>query len=285
MLKKNYSLFTIPYSLWILALGLLLGLSSCDYIEAPYTEKIDGGGEVTANQQNVLLLDFTGHTCKSCPKAHRTIDQLKTLYGDRVVPVAFHLGYFAKTQSGTKFTTDFRTPEGGLLEKYFEFVSFPIGTVQNISKEGLIQHGTWPSEVSAYMDGDAPIKLGIQTNYLQGLHAFTIQVDVKALAAVEGTLKMAAWVVQDSIIDWQKDEDLEDMDDPDYVHMHVFRTSFNGLWGETMNAVPGVAKDFTFAKELSVALKPEWKAEDCMVVVVVYREEDKRVMQVRSSEG
>jgi len=277
MSKKFYSLFT-------LTLGLLLVLPSCDYIEAPYTEKIDGGGEVTANPQNVLLLDFTGHTCKSCPKAHRTIEQLRTLYGDRVVPVAFHLGYFAKTQSGTRFTTDFRTPEGGLLEKYYEFVSFPIGTVQNISKEGLIQHGSWPSEVSAYMGDESPVKIDLKTSYLQGLHALTAKVDLTALAPVEGTLYLAAWVVQDSIIDWQKDEDFEDMDIPDYVHMHVFRTSFNGLWGEAMNAVPGVAKDFTFTRDLSVALKPEWKQENCRVVVVVYREEDKRVIQVRSGE-
>jgi hypothetical protein len=196
------------------------------------------------------------------------------------VPVAFHLGYFARTLSGDKFNTDFRTPEGALLEKYYEFVSFPIGTVQNISKDGLIQHGSWPTEAAAYMYKESPVKIGVKVNYLAGLHAFSAKVDLTALDAIDGTLHMAAWVVQDSIIDWQKDEDFDPMDIQDYVHMHVFRTSFNGLWGETVNEVAGIAKDFTFTRDLSVALKPEWNAEHCHVVVVVYRGEDMKVVQV-----
>ncbi len=235
---------------------------------------------MTEEVQRVLVIDFTGHTCKSCPKAHHTIDQLKELYGDRIVPVAFHLGYFAKTQSGEKFTTDFRTPEGALLEKYFDFISFPIGTVQNIRTDGLIPHGTWPSAAGALMSGKAPVKIGVKTEYLAGLHALTADVEITALEAVAGTLKVAVWVVEDSITDWQKDEDFDPMDIPDYVHNHVFRTSMNGLWGETIGSAADMEKGSTFTKEFSVALKSNWLARNCSVVVVVYREEGMEVVQV-----
>ena len=263
-----------------ITLALALMLAGCDYIQAPFMEKTDDGGQTTDEVQRVLVIDFTGHTCKSCPKAHHTLGQLKDLYGDRVVPVAFHLGYFAKTQSGDKFTTDFRTPEGGLLEKYFEFVSFPIGTVQNIRTDGLIPHGTWPSAVGALMSEKAPIKIGVKTEYLAGLHGLTADVDITALEAVAGTLKVAVWVVENSITDWQKDEDFDPMDIPDYVHNHVFRTSMNGLWGETIGSAANLEKGFTFTKEFSVALKTGWKAGNCQVVVVVYREEGMEVVQV-----
>ena len=98
---KNISIY-----LFILIAGLFFG--TCDIIEGPFLEKrdfVDTTDEII--NKNALILEFTGHTCKSCPKAHRTIDQLEELYGDRVISVAFHTGYFARTFSADKFTTDF----------------------------------------------------------------------------------------------------------------------------------------------------------------------------------
>lgn len=261
---------------------ILLIMSSCDYISEPYIEKSDTDTSLNVNPQKVLLFDFTGHTCKSCPKAHKSIDQLKELYGDRLVPVAFHLGYFAKPMTSGKFTTDFRTPEGALLEKHFEFISFPIGTVQTLNKDQLQPYASWPASVSAGISGDSPVKIRIVPEYLPGLNAITPEVYVSALENISGPLNLAVYLVEDSIVDWQKDEDFDPMDIPDYVHNHVFRTSLNGLWGQPVGSTGGMEKGFSFEAEFSKILAAGWNVEHCAIIAFVYRDDTKEVVQVEA---
>ncbi|MCX6226370.1 MAG: Omp28-related outer membrane protein [Bacteroidia bacterium] len=266
------------------SLLMLILLISCDIIEAPFTEKTDNGQQTTDTPQKVLLFDFTGHTCKSCPKAHKTIDQLNGLYGDRLVPIAFHLGYFAKPMTNGKFTTDFRTPEGTLLEQYFDFVSFPIGTVQTLNQDQLQPYASWPALVSANITGDSPVKIEINPEYLPGLNAITPEIYITALETVAGPLNLAVYLVEDSIVDWQKDEDFDPMDISDYVHNHLFRTSLNGLWGQPLGTAEGMAKGFTFQSEFSKILNIGWKAGNCTIIAFVFREDTKEVLQVEAKE-
>ncbi len=263
---------------------LLLLLTSCDIIQAPFIETADNGSTTTTNPKKVLLFDFTGHTCKSCPKAHKTIDQLVVLYGDRIVPIAFHLGYFAKPLTSGKFTTDFRTPEGTLLEKHFDFVSFPTGTVQTLNCLQLQPYASWSTTAVANITGDAPVKIGITTEYLAGLNAVRAQVTLRALEPITGQLNLAVYLAEDSITDWQKDEDFDPMDIPDYLHNHVFRTSLNGLWGQAVGNADGMVKDYTFEAAFSKILNPGWKSKNCVMIAFVYREDTKEVVQVEAKE-
>ncbi len=271
-----------PISHTFLILLFMVILAGCDIIEGPFLENTDDNGQALQNPQKVLVVEYTGHTCKSCPKAHKTVHILQDLYPGRVIPVAFHLGYFARTQTGDKFTTDFRTPEGGLLENYYEFNSFPTGTVQNLRSDGLIPHGQWPSAVLAFMDGNSPIKIEIDPDYLAGLNAVEMNIKATALAPVTGTLKITAYLLEDGVIDWQKDEDFDPMDIPDYEHMHVFRTSACGFWGQLLNDSTAVEKDFVFESTRYIMLQSNWQPANCSVVGIVYRDEDKQIIQVEA---
>lgn len=262
-----------------LLLLLVLPFASCDIIEAPFTEKNDDGQPTTVNPQKVLLIDFTGHTCKSCPKAHKAINQLTGLYGSRLVPVEFHLGYFAKPMTSGKFTTDFRTPEGTLLESYFDFVSFPTGTVQTLDKDQLQPYASWSSAVSADILGDSPVKIEIFPVYLPGLRTITPEIRITSLEAVEGPLNLAVYLVEDGIVDWQKDEDFDPMDIPDYVHNHVFRTSLNGLWGEPVGTPSGMVKGNIFERDYSKVPDAGWRVEKCSIIAFVYRTATRQVVQ------
>ena len=150
--------------LFVIYVGI--NVASCDVIQGPYLEDPDivdpGGDEIP---RNVLLLEFTGHTCKSCPKAHKTIDQIEELYGSRIVAVAFHTGYFARTFTGDKFTTDFRTPQGNEMESYFEFAVFPIGLVSSLDKNRLSSYSSWPSEAAALVEQEGALKISTSTEY------------------------------------------------------------------------------------------------------------------------
>lgn len=254
--------------------------NSCDIIEPPYLEEINTD-TLPDNPTNVLLLEFTGHTCKSCPKAHRTIDLIQELYGDRVIPVAFHLGYFSIPIPGESFNTDFRTPEGNILEQYYTFVSFPIGAVQSFASNTLMPHASWSASVSEHVSHQAPIKIELDPQYLPGLSAVQCQVTIETLTEYNLPSRLALYLIEDHIIDWQKDEEAPVLDVPNYEHNHVFRTSFNSVWGEPVELNCDAAGKI-FEGEYSLILEQDWIPENCQLVALVYCTDRYNVIQVES---
>ncbi len=272
---KNICLYLL-----IVASSLIFG--SCDVLEGPYLETHDMGGEVgEKNLLNVLILDFTGHTCKSCPKAHRTIDQLKDLYGDRLIPVAFHTGYFARTQSGEKFTRDFRTSQGAEMGIHFEFVSFPIGLVGNLDKTRLSTYSSWPAEADALMSVESPVELSTDIDYNENTGAVEATINLINKTALEGDVRLAVYLVEDGIISWQKDEDEDPIDVENYIHNHVFRTSAGSVWGETLSESES-SPDANAQIKKSLLMDSSWVPENCSLVVLLYESGTMEVIQCTS---
>ena len=56
--------------------------------------------------KKILLEDYTGHKCGNCPRAAEKAEELKEIYGDQLIPIAIHAGFFA-SDFGGNFTTDF----------------------------------------------------------------------------------------------------------------------------------------------------------------------------------
>lgn len=262
-----------------LVLAAVLFFASCDVIEGPYLEDheiTDPGSD--PGKQNALLLDFTGHTCKSCPKAHRTIKQLVELYGERVIPVAFHLGYFARPLSGDKFTMDFRTTQGAELENFYEFVSFPVGLVGSLDKARLSSYSSWPAEVNALMENEAEVKIILNPEYIEESGIVQLKITLLNKSELQGEIRLAVYLTEDGIISWQKDEDADPVDVGDYEHNHVFRASAGSVWGETLSESDcSAGANVQFTK--SIELDPSWVPENCSLVVFLYEAGSKEVIQ------
>ena len=272
---KNISIF-----LFILIAAFSFG--TCDIIEGPYLEKRDLVDTTNEHiNKNALILEFTGHTCKSCPKAHRTIDQLAELYGDKVVSVAFHTGYFARTFSGDKYTTDFRTEQGSEMEAYFEFAIFPIGMVGNLDKSKQSSYSSWPTEASAIIEEEAVVELFTVSDYDEASGEIKIKVGLVNKATIEGDVKLAVYLVESGIISWQKDEDKDPIDVEDYEHNHVFRTSAGSVWGEGLsksdcstNANAQIIKQ--------IQMDPAWVPDNCSIIAYMYDAVSREVIQCSS---
>ena len=108
-------------------------ISSCDYVENPIPES---SGDIDWNlypfdttstpypwpsfttnnntQRNILLEDYTGHTCTNCPAAADIAHQLEVNYPDRLFMASIHAstdGSFQAVQPPT-FNIDFTTQAG-----------------------------------------------------------------------------------------------------------------------------------------------------------------------------
>jgi thiol-disulfide isomerase/thioredoxin len=287
-------------------------LHSCDYIANPYEAHsvpapIDTTGNDTTNHdttvivthiRRVLVEDYTGHKCTACPQAAIVADELKQTYGEKVVVVGVHAGFFAvPSQSGLSspppgsYLTDFRTTAGDAYNSstYFGIsaVGNPNGMINRkdytpTTTDHIKAHTTWNSEVAGLLALPPVADLTVTNTYNSSTRSVSIHLVSEFLDSTltSGNYKQVVMITQDSIIDWQLDAGVHI---ENYVHKHVLRDNVNGTWGETLvsGAITTNAKiirDYTYI--LPAAYKGNTCDENhCHVVAFIYNVDNYEVIQ------
>lgn len=239
------------------------------------------------NVRKVLVEDYTGHTCGNCPFAADILKELECSWGDRVVPMAVHVGFFAEVQNNSdgSYSTNFKTPAGNQWNSEFgnSAQGLPNGMINRIPQNGTFpqSYTVWAAQVANLLAKPAEAILEMTNSYSAGSRTVSTSIDITALSDLNnGPYNIIVCVTEDSVVDWQKDYDpaLEDENVPDYVHMHVLRTNFNGTWGDQVgsgNLSSGTVENVN----LSVVLDSDWNEKHCNVVAFIYRTDNKEIIQ------
>ncbi|MCG3167732.1 MAG: hypothetical protein POELPBGB_03527 [Bacteroidia bacterium] len=279
----------------VLALAaFIFSFSACDIIEPPYTE---GNGvdtvlcppqdfeTVTNHTRKILVEDYTGHTCGNCPRAAETAASLINTYGEQVVVMAVHVGFFAqpKNNPDSSYAADYRTEFGNELNTFFgnDAAGLPNGMVNRKPMGGsspILSYNSWTSAVNAEVALAPVADIYIKPQYNQAGNTACADVKVEFLSALSGEYKLSVFLTEDSVINWQKDYDATPSDIPDYVHRHMLRTSFNGTWGEIIGTAP-IAAGSSDIKRYSITLNSGWNSEHLHIVAFVYNTATYEVIQ------
>lgn len=269
-------------------LSIIFALSffvqSCDKIQPPYK---DGEGiDCEAGNQNVLIEDYTGHTCVNCPGAAQTAHEIKELCEDRVVIIAVHTGYFAEPKPDTDYSYDFRTETGNEWADFFNVASYPNGVVNRINQDGnyILSPGQWTEASTELLNQSTPVDIEIENSFDNNI--LTTKIDASFIDDVEGDYNLIVCLTEDNIIKPQKNNvpginDGQDIED--YHHMHVLRTNISQSWGESFingNAASGETITKSFALDFT---NTDWVVENCNVVAFISNANDKSVLQVKET--
>ena len=277
----------------ILIAGIILLQFACDKIEPPFIENnnIDTIINPTNNIQKVLIEDFTGHKCGNCPRAHEEAEMLKTIYGDQVVIIAYHIGFFATTNptAAPNYTTDFTTPSGNEYDNLWGIsaIGLPQGMINrnNYAGNNIVNYPTWSNIVQDYdndNDGlfDNIAVLKITNNITLNSNNIECAVNIKGLNNSTNESKVVVCLVEDNIIDWQKDYDACPSDIENYTHNHVFRKSLNGAWG---NSIGTITNNTDTTINLSQSINPDWDINNCSIISYVYNADNYEIIQVEET--
>lgn len=258
--------------------------SSCDEIEKPYLRDNTGGGSGASVVKKVLLEDFTGHRCVNCPGAHLVAHDLQEQYGDQLIIVGIHAGYFATPSSGD-FTADFTTEAGEQLCQDFQVIQFPSGMVNRTPVDGntVINQGSWAAAVGSMVQGEAEVRIEMENNFNNANRKLNTSVDVTFLSNnASGTFNICLYITEDDIVAPQMNNDENIGETPEilnYVHHHVLRKAVNGTYGdlitnETINVNSPYSFDFT-----DIAIPNEWNTDNLTVIAFVINQENQQIIQ------
>jgi thiol-disulfide isomerase/thioredoxin len=256
-------------------------LTACDIIEPPFKQQ--AGQNLTAKRK-VLLEDFTGHTCVNCPTAALLSQNLKNLYGDNLIVVAVHAGYFARPQTAP-FDADYRSQAGEAWDQFFNIsANGNPNALINRQKNNAFWHfppGSWSTKVSEAMQSDACAKIELNTTFNATSRRLDITAKTIFLCSLQGNFKLQVCLVEDSLISAQRNNDPNAGATPiieQYVHRHLLREAVNGIWGDAILNNPQTGNSAT--KSYQLALPSAYDPKHCSVVVFVYDAETYEVLQV-----
>jgi hypothetical protein len=270
----------------ILPVFVVLAFASCDKVEGPYKKNTTGGGgNDTTLVRKVFVEDYTGHKCGNCPRASKALYDLKAIYGDRLIIMAVHAGTFATVfPVGAPFYTyDFRTPVGNELDTDFGISTAgnPNGMVNRRQVNGsyIVSSTQWADEVATVLSSTDPVpaSITIGTTYNSVTRELQADINTKFFEDLSGTYRLSVYMLEDSIVNWQKDYDVTPNDVPDYVHLEVLRGSMNGTYGDVVaSTAAGSESNFTF----NATLGTDWNENKMYVVAFLHNDATKEIIQV-----
>jgi hypothetical protein len=258
----------------LLPLLAMAAFSSCDIVSDPkgdQTSPIPPSGSTVT--RNVLLEDCTGFRCNNCPDAAIRAQQLKDIYGDRLVVVAIHMVNTFAEPLPPNYVTDFRTPAGNAYETTFGISALPTGMVNRklINNSRLVSRYSWSTAVAGMIDQAAAVDLQVDTlTYDAGSHTVSGTVRGILLQPLTTAHNITLYITEDHVIDWQMNNQANPPDVPDYDHRHVLRGALNSPWGEAYMGTAttvGDTVDLPFSYPLpDNVLQPA----NCSLVAYVY---------------
>lgn len=296
---RNKRLIFFPLTLTVLV-GGLLSLTGCDEVLSPYPprrpvafidtvglDSIAAANPEESTVQRALLEDYTGHQCGNCPRGAEDALAISNQYGNKVVVMGVHVGFFAEFNDTGKYSANYNTEAGNAYNAEWRVEDFglPQGMVNrkrdNSSGAPVITRSRWRGAVAERL-ADAPrLALNLVGLKQSASRIINVRASVKALAPMSQSLSMVCWLTEDSIKSWQKDYSIPSPGDnvKNYTHRHVLRTAVNGPWGDAI-APQGLKINERQVHYYGFTVPPAWNLNKIHAVVAIFDTQTKEIIQV-----
>ena len=220
------------------------------------------------SERVVLMEEFTGVRCQSCPAGSAAIEDLLAKHSDRLVAVSFHAGEFSAPYPENNH--DFQTTEGdaihNLLGAPFGFPSAVINRKLFPGKFNLqIGQGDWAGAISDELAIPPMVLIETNSNFDSSSRNLNVEVNLDILENISNEdVRLSIMIKESGMIDRQKTP--TGFDD-NYVHKHVFRGMLTSATG-TVISDPLTAGN-RIVKNFNYTLPDEWNEEKCDLITFV----------------
>ena len=246
---------------------------SCNEIE-PVIPKL---GPPELGDRKVLIEEFTGVQCVNCPQGSAEIENFLNLYGEQLIAVSIHSGFFSDPYSDSQY--DFRTDEGEALEGFLgEPVGYPSAVINRTIPSGRTRlqlgQASWASAIAESAQVAPQINLNLNHTYETTSRNISLIVGIIPLDHIANNTSLSVMLTETNIQDVQLTPNGKDAN---YFHKHVLRKMLSNVKGDPISQLN---KGTLLEKTYDFTLSNEWLVENCRLIVFVSSDETKEVLQV-----
>jgi thiol-disulfide isomerase/thioredoxin len=264
----------------------IITVPACDIVEEPYLVPVGTGNDTIPGDEKVrkvLLEDYTGQKCPNCPEAAEIAHALQEVYGEQLVLLTIHAGFYSVPDDSGDFTADYRTPEGDELNSYFGFPGYPAGMVNRAEFSGsrILPKGSWEAAVEEQVSLDPQADIVITNNYNSVNRELECILETEYLEDLDGTYNICVFIIESGIVSPQLTSGGVNYT---YEHNHVLRTSMSGTWGEIAGSDGQAVGGTKVTNSYSLTLSPEWNDGNCSVVAFIYNTESLEIVQAEEED-
>lgn len=248
--------------------------------------------------RNVLLEDYTGHNCSSCPAAGEVAHNLHSGNPSRIFIASIHaspfgMSNFQSVNIGLGYPVDFTNANGLDLGEFFgsydgSFFGNPGGTINRKANSGYIfsSSGSWSTKSNVVLTSPLQVAVKGVVNYYPETKGAFLHTEVEVLdEALTEELAMVVYLIEDSLV---APQNVDGTRDPMYVHRDILRGCLSGdKFGR--NLTPGLMKDGKYYLDYSFAVPNQLSstgaegshnAENMHLLIYVYKRSNYEILQV-----
>jgi len=250
-------------------------MTACDIVEEPYLKPVGGGSgpgpgpEPDEHVKKVLLEEFTGHKCPNCPEAAIVADNLKAVYGENLVVLAVHAGFYAIPSASGDFTADYRTPAGNELNNFFGFAGYPSGLVNRADYQGskVLFKDSWEGAVEAQAALAPQADIAIENIWNDNTRLLHCMLETTFLEDLEGVYNICLLITESHIVSPQ--QTMQGIQ-TDYIHNHVLRSYITCTWGDPVGTSGQALSGVKQTNSYNFTVPAAWDVDHCEVVAFIY---------------
>lgn len=282
-----------------IAIAGTIGLHSCkevgpdiNFDSSAYN---DSTYKVTAESpmpKKVLAEEFTGVSCPPCPGGHALMKAISQNLGGNIVVLSYHIFNYPQAspveENGVRLSKyDFRTQDAtDVGASIFGGIgAMPLAGFDRIAVDNsiTINKPNWSSAAEARAKVAPPMNIHIDNAYDNSSREVTIKVTVAYTSAVTARENLTVCIIEDSIVDAQKDGLSIDSA---YVHEHVLRNITTAVKGDPIPPkVEPKEAGKVYTRTLKDTLSTDWNANHCRVVAFVGLDEgDRHIEQAEEAD-
>lgn len=250
--------------------------------------------------RNVLIEDFTGHTCSFCPAAAVIAHDLEHANPERVFISTIHSGpQGANPSSGFQATNqppyiyNFINPVSSEIGFFFgnlsgnAFSFNPSGNVSRIkgssSTISTAAINEWEDKTNLIINNnDLKVNIQSEINYFPSTKGAFIHVEVDILQPISNELRLVVAFYEDSIIKPQTM--FGNVTNYDYVHRDVLKAHVNGEMNGQKIDDSSLNADGKNYFEMSYKVPDQYAADNCHFLIYVFDKVTLEVYQVIKKE-
>jgi hypothetical protein len=191
-----------------------------------------------------------------------------------------HAGNFAVAAPGTIFDTYLGSPLTEELYVNFGLFANPAAMINRVDFNGLRAIYTladWESTVNEELEKPNEVNLRLSNTWYPELKVVVVDVETEFVTEPEGNYKLAVYIVEDSIVSPQLNNNLEIFPDDtlvDYVHRNLLRDAISPNYGDFLGDAGQVATGEIYTKQYTYPVNETWITQNCRIIAYIGKQNE-----------